>query len=422
MAARSTCAGNIVPLYRVLIILALPFLIARLALRCLRGAEPRAALCERLGRVDGLSGAIWLHAASNGELVSARPLIEALFAARPDLRLHITTNTVTARALALNWVADWGAGRISASAAPLDSRFVLGRYLAALRPAVLLSVENELWPNRFEICHARAIPVIVVGARMSARSAGRWLKSGIGARLMRAVTALSAQDPASEAAFVRLGLPHERLLPLVNLKTAVAAPPATEHLPWPRAKTVLAASTHEGEEQIVLAAFATAHAADPELRLILAPRHPRRAADIARLTAACGLSFATRSRAEPPVHPVLLADTMGEMANWYAAAGICFIGGTLAAKGGHTPFEPAAYGCALLHGPSIDNHRAAFEALDACGGAQIVTDADTLATGFRLSAAEQIRIAALARDTLDDLARQNGGAPLARLILDRLTG
>lgn len=409
------------PLYRLLIALALPILILRLSLRVLRGSEPRAALRERLGQVEGAQGAIWLHAASNGELVSARPLIEALFDARPGLRLHITTNTVTARALAREWAADWGAGRISASAAPLDSRIVLKRFLDRLRPLALLSVENELWPNRFEICAARGIPVIVVGARMSARSARRWQKTGIGARLMRAVTALSAQDPASEAAFVSLELPADRLLPLVNLKTAVAAPAAAETLPWPRDHTVLAASTHEGEEEIVLDAFATAHAANPALRLILAPRHPRRAVGIARMIAARRLPFATRSKGEPPQAPVLLADTMGEMANWYAAAGICFVGGSLVPKGGHTPFEPAAHGCAILHGPSIDNHRAAFEALDAAGGAIRVTDAGTLAGGFALSATDQARIAAAAARVTAELASEDGSKPLARLILDRLT-
>ncbi|RWR10140.1 3-deoxy-D-manno-octulosonic acid transferase [Sinirhodobacter populi] len=415
------CPGHAVPLYRLLAALILPILFLRLALRVLRGSEPRAALCERLGQVRAAQGAIWLHAASNGELVSARPLIEALFDARPGLRLHITTNTVTARALAREWAADWGAGRISASAAPLDSRIVLDRFLDRLRPAALLSVENELWPNRFEICRARGIPVIVVGARMSARSARRWRKAGIGARLMGAVTALSAQDPTSEAAFRDLGLPADRLLPLVNLKTAVAMPAATETLPWPRESTVLAASTHEGEEEIVLDAFAQAHAANPALHLILAPRHPRRAAEIARMIAARDLPFATRSKGEPPLAPVLLADTMGEMANWYAAAGICFVGGSLVPKGGHTPFEPAAHGCAILHGPSIDNHRAAFEALDAAGGAIRVTDAETLARGFALPAAEQARIAATAARVTAELADGSGNQTLARLILDRLT-
>ncbi|HEY0212402.1 MAG TPA: glycosyltransferase N-terminal domain-containing protein [Paenirhodobacter sp.] len=408
-------------IYRLLAVLLIPLLIVRLAIRVLRGAEPRTALCERLGYGIASPGAIWLHAASNGEMVSARPLIQALFTARPDLRLHITTNTVTARALAQGWAADWGMGRISVSAAPLDSRLVLGRFLRRQRPTALLTVENELWPNRFTLCHARGIPVLVVGARMSARSARRWQRVGIGARLMAAITALSAQDTASQAAFLALGLPADRLLPLVNLKTAVAAPPATEHLPWSRDKTVLAASTHEGEEVLVLAAFARAHAADPQLRLILAPRHPRRAPDIARMIDAQGLRHASRSHGQTPDAPVLLADTMGEMANWYEAAGICFVGGSLVPKGGHTPFEPAAYGCAILHGPSIDNHRAVFEALDAAGGAQLVTDAETLARGFALPPAEQARMAENASRTVAELAKDGGDATLARLILDRLT-
>lgn len=399
-------------LYRLLVALALPFLVARLWLR-----EPRDVLRERLGGgAPTPPGALWLHAASNGELASARPLIEALQTARPGLRLLITVNTVTARQMAQGWADP----RIAVRAAPLDARRIVRRFLARHRPAGLVVIENEFWPNRLALCAAAGLPVMVAGARMSARSAARWQRTGLGPMLTGAITALSAQDPDSEAAFLRLGLPRDRLLPMLNLKTAVAAPAPTERLDWPRERTVLAASTHEGEEEIVLDAFARARTANPQLRLILAPRHPRRAPEIARLIAARGLGYTTRSGGEAPEQPVLLADTMGEMANWYAAAGICFVGGSLVPKGGHTPFEPAAYGCAIVHGPSCANHAAAFAALDAAGAALAVTDAPTLAKAFLFSPEEQARIGATGARALGNLQQSGATASMARSILQQI--
>ncbi|MFT3688156.1 3-deoxy-D-manno-octulosonic acid transferase [Paenirhodobacter sp.] len=398
-------------LYRLLLALALPFLLVRLWLR-----EPREVLRERLGGGAAAPGALWIHAASNGELASAHPLIEALLAQRPGLRLLLTVNTVTARQMAQGW----NDPRITVRAAPLDARWILHRFLGRHRPVGLLVIENELWPNRLAICAASGVPVMVAGARMSARSAARWRKTGLGPALTRAITALSAQDPASEAAFLSLGLPRARLLPMLNLKTAVAAPPPTERLDWPRARTVLAASTHEGEEAIVLDAFARARAEEPSLRLILAPRHPRRAAEIARLIAARGLGFTLRSGGEAPTAPVLLADTMGEMANWYTAAGVCFIGGSLVPKGGHTPFEPAAHGCAIVHGPSCSNHAEAFAALDAAGAAIPVTDAATLAQAFRMPPETQARIGQTGTETLAGLQKSGAVSSLARSIIEQI--
>lgn len=403
-------------LYRFLLLFALPALLLRLGLRVLRRREPASMLCERLGGGAAAPGALWLHAASNGELASARPLIEALLAGRAGLRLLITVNTVTARQMA----ADWALPRIAVRAAPLDARWILRRFLRRHRPLGLVVIENELWPNRLALCAARGLPVMVAGARMSARSAGRWRKTGLGPALTAPITALSAQDPASEAAFVALGLPPSRLLAQLNLKTAVAASAPTEILPWPRGETVLAASTHEGEDEIVLDAFVQARARHPGLRLILAPRHPRRALDIARLIAARGLGFTTRSSGAAPDAPVLLADTMGEMANWYAAAGVCFIGGSLVPKGGHTPFEPAAYGCAIAHGPSVYNHAAAFAALDAAGAGRLTPDAAAIAAAFGLAPEEQAKLGLAAQSALAELTAAAGIPALSRAILEHI--
>ncbi|WP_415182023.1 3-deoxy-D-manno-octulosonic acid transferase [Phaeovulum sp.] len=400
--------GAALLLYRLFVSFAAPYMALRLLLRRMMGRGDAASVAERLGTAPGLAGPlIWLHAASNGELASARALIEGVLRRDTSVRLLITTNTETGRALARSWRLP----RTHAALAPLDHRLVLRRFLARTRPAVLVVVENELWPNRLTACAARAIPVVVVGARMSARSARRWgWMPGLAGSLLGAITALSAQDAGSEVRFAKLGLPADRLLPITNLKTAPDATPPPEVAAlrphFPRATTVLAASTHEGEEEPVLAAFAQALKTNPARRLILAPRHPRRAAEIAALIARTGLHHTTRSNGESPGDaPVYLADTMGEMAIWYALAGITFVGGSLVDRGGHTPYEPAAFGSAIVHGPHVSNFHAAFDALDAAEAALPVT-APSLAAAL---------------EALADPARQTTMASTAHKVLDKGT-
>ncbi|KFE35601.1 3-deoxy-D-manno-octulosonic acid transferase [Thioclava atlantica] len=399
--------------YRLLVSLAsLPVLI-RLGWHVLRGRESARAVTERLGGGDAVPGALWLHAASNGEVTSAKPLIDALLARDPELRLLATVNTQTARALARSW----GDARIAVRMAPLDHRLVLRRFLARHDPRALVVIENELWPNRMELMTRAGRPILVLGARISERSAARWGRTGLGRKMIGQITALGAQDAGSQARFLGLGLPHERLLPLTNLKTAIV-PPTGAPLDWPRSDTILAASTHEGEEGPILDAFATARAHRPGLRLILAPRHPRRAPEIVARIGKAGLRHTSRSAEEAADAEVYLADTMGEMGRWYASAGICFVGGSLVEKGGHTPFEPAHFDCAILHGPHVANFRDAYAALDAQHGAKLCRDSADLAGTFAtLGAREQAAMAEAARVALGPPADIEG---LATAVLDRL--
>nr|WP_237422084.1 glycosyltransferase N-terminal domain-containing protein [Frigidibacter albus] len=381
-------------------------MVLRLFWRRLRGREPAGALAERLGRAPRADGpALWLHGASNGELTSARALLASLIAEAPGLRVLVTANTLTARKM----VEGWALPGVTAALAPLDHRLVLRRFLARARPAALVVMENEFWPNRLAACAQAGIPVLVIGARMSARSARRWTRLPSLARpLVQAIHLLSAQDAASEAHFRQLGLPADRIGPALNLKAGLAPDvPAAELRRlaplFDRSRTLLAASTHAGEEAPVLEAFAQLWRADPARRLILAPRHPRRSDEVAALIAAAGLGFARRSRAElpGPQAPVLLGDTMGDMPLWYALAGVTFVGGSLVDKGGHTPFEPAAQASAILHGPHTGNAAEAYAALQAAGGALLVTDAASLVAAVAsLDADRQAQQAAAARHAL----------------------
>ncbi|CAM3089832.1 3-deoxy-D-manno-octulosonic-acid transferase [Paracoccus aminovorans] len=360
---------------------------------------------ERLG-LSGPAvapGGIWLHAASVGELTSVAVLARAL---AQEFPLVVTTNSLTGRDLARRL-------GYACALAPLDVPQAVARFLDRVRPRVMVTVENELWPNRSALATARGVAQVVVGARMSARSARRWarLPRLIGPMLGR-IDALSAQDEASEARLLALGLRPEALAGRLNLKLLGPAQVGPGEDAPGRDRVVLAASTHEGEEALVLDAFAAARAAVPGLRLILAPRHPERGDGVAALIAARGLEYARRSRGGGPDAPLLLADTLGEMALWYRAAGICVTCGSFADHGGHTPWEPAAWRCAILHGPHVANQADAYAALAAAGGGEAVGAgglpaalADLARDGTR-----QRRMGAAARALL--LARAGDPAPL----------
>ncbi|MDO5633150.1 MAG: glycosyltransferase N-terminal domain-containing protein [Paracoccus sp. (in: a-proteobacteria)] len=347
--------------------------------------------------------AVWIHAASVGELNSARVLTEQLAA---DHRVIVTTNSITGRDLAR------GRG-LAARLAPFDSPGAVIRFLDAARPAVQLTIEGEFWPNRSALLARRGVAQIMAGARISARSAARWgrLPGLIGPVLAR-LDGLSAQDAASEARLLSLGLPPAALMPRLDLKLlgpAAITPPA----PSPdRDRTFLAASTHDGEDGPVLDAFLAARAQVPGLRLILAPRHPDRADAIAALAAERGLALSRRSRGQDG--DLLLADTLGEMALWYDRAGIVLVGGSLIDRGGHTPWEPAAHGCAILHGPHVSNFTDAYEALTAAGATLSAGDLPATLTALAHDPARARTMGTAARDLLT----ANAGDPeplLARI-------
>lgn len=390
-----------------------------LALPILARAALAGQLRARLGMGAGRPVDLWLHGASVGELTSARPLISGLLAARPGLRVVVTANTATGVACA----AGWHLPGVSATLAPVDGWGATRHFTARHRPAALIVLENELWPGRIVDADRAGLAVMLVGARLSARSARRWGR--IAPRLMAAILGrvrlVSAQDAGSAARLAALGLPAAAHVAPVMLKAAVTTDSPAPPFPLPpRARVLLAASTHPGEEAPVLAGFAAARAAGALDLMILAPRHPDRAPEIARLIDANGLPFATRSKGEVPgaQTAVYLADTLGEMGMWYRAAGITLVCGSLTDRGGHTPYEPAQAGSAILHGPDTANFTAAYARLQAAGAAQLVTP-ETL--GAALIATDAARQAQMAEAAEAALAEDGGDLEaLVQAILDRL--
>lgn len=362
-----------------------PFVPAMLRRTARAGAADPARLAQMLGHADRPrpdGRVIWVHAASVGEGLAALPLIGAL--GQDGARVVLTTTTVTAAGLL--------AGRLPAGtilqAQPVDVPGAIRRFLAQWRPELAVLVEAELWPRLIHDVHAAGVPIALVGARMSDRSARRWSRmGGLAAALMGRLAAVTVADAAMAERFAGLGVVRDRLHVTGALKDG-AAPLPLDRAERDRMAAAmagrplwLAASTHPGEEEVAAEAHRIAAAAVPGLCLLLAPRHPERGAAIAAMLAARGLRVARRGAGQMPDAgtDVYLADTLGEMGLWFDLCPITFLGGSLVPVGGHNALEPARMGSAILHGPQVGNFATLYAELGAAGATRGVADAAALA-------------------------------------------
>ncbi|WP_376100103.1 3-deoxy-D-manno-octulosonic acid transferase [Roseomonas sp. CCTCC AB2023176] len=368
---------------------ALPLLPLWLARRVRLGKEDPVRLHERRGEgADRPPGPLlWLHGASVGESQSLLPLMAALATDRPDLRFLVTTGTLTSARLLADRLPPGLAARTAHRFIPHDVPAHVARFLDGWCPDAGVIVESELWPNLLDATAARGIPMALINARLSERSARAWRYApGLAARLLGTFRVVAAQTEA-DAARLR-GLGARAVTAPGNLKSAAdplpADPAALDAL---RAATagrpvLLAASTHPGEETVVAAAHAVLAARLPGLLTVIVPRHPDRGADLARDLAATGLRIARRAAGEAPGPDaaLYLADTMGELGLFYRVAGAALVGKSLLPPGGgQNPLEPARLGCPILLGPYMANFDAVTERLLAAGGAIRVADATGLA-------------------------------------------
>jgi 3-deoxy-D-manno-octulosonic-acid transferase len=406
-----------------------PALGLHLRRRARRGKEIPARLAERRGAgADRPPGRLaWLHAASVGETLSILPLLEALAAGAPDVQFLVTTATVTgAETLAARLPATLS-GRVRHRFLPLDVPGWVARFLDDWRPEFGVMVESELWPNLILGCGARGIPLALVNARFTPRSAARWRRAPGFARALAACFRFATAQTAEDAARLRAwGFADVRTPG--NLKDAAAPLPAdAAQLDALRAAigarpVFLAASTRPGEEPIVLDAAARLRARLPDLLTILVPRHPERGAAIAAL-ASPPLPRRSAGALPRPDSPVYLADTLGELGLFYRLAGVALIGGALVPLGGQNPREAAKLGCPILIGPHHFNFQPVVAALLAAGGAVLVHDAATLAdaAGDVLTKIQRARaLAAAAAAALADEAGLPGR--IAGWLLDLLPG
>lgn len=417
-------------LYTLLIYLCLPLILLRLLWRGGRAPAYRRRWGERFGFVERLADAqpvIWVHSVSVGETIAAAPMIRRLQKKYPDATLLVTTMTPTGSAQ----VKKIFGNRVEHCYAPYDMPDAIARFLRRTHPAILVIMETELWPNLIHACHQRAIPAVLANARLSAKSAAGYAKVGRLSRpMLRELTAIAAQTKADGERFIQLGVSNTALEITGNIKfdlqldAALREKAALLKKQWqgssPR-PVFLAASTHRGEDEIVLDAYSQVLEQRPDLLLVLVPRHPERFDEVAALCRERDYCLQRRSETGPGDSrqlessvQILLGDTMGELLSFCGASDFTFVGGSLVDVGGHNLIEPAAWGVPVLSGPHLFNFTEVGRLLIEAGGLAISATATELAE----------QVVALLVDT--DLHQQMSSAALAvteanRGALDRLT-
>jgi len=385
--------------YNALLHLALPFLPLRLWWRGRREPGYRAHVGERFGayaqRADG--PVIWVHAVSVGETRAAQPLVEALVGRFPDHALLLTTMTATGRATAESLYGD----RAMIAFLPYDYPWAVQRFLAHFRPRLGIIMETEIWPNLVRGARQRGVPMVLANARMSLKSARGYKRVATLAREALAdIAAIGAQSEADAQRLRELGAHSVEVTG--NLKFDITPSPemgerarALRRL-WGERPVFLAASTREGEEELLLDAFS--HKAIGGLLTVIVPRHPQRFDEVAALLGRRGLAFVRRS-ADAPVPPdcsFALGDTMGEMFAYYGAADVAWVGGSLLPYGAQNLIEACAMGTPVIIGPSTYNFAQATALAIEAGAAVQAVDADSV-------------IAQVARLVADSAARRRMG-------------
>lgn len=364
----------------------LPWVFFRMWLRGFKLPGYRRRWLERLGQVPlpPLEGVLWIHAVSVGEAVSAIPLVHRIRAQYPTSPILMTTTTPTGSDRVLAAFKDMLGKQIYHCYLPYDLPWTLRSFFKRIKPKLLVLMETELWPNLLQACHDRNLPVLIANGRLSPSSARRYGRlGGFMQRMVRPIRGVAAQSAIDAQRFQDLGVAQDKIWEMGNIKFDLQLPPylqeagaelrqelGKDRLVW------IAASTHEGEEQIVLDTYKELKSNFPALLLLLVPRHPDRFTKVANLCADKGFKVVRRSQKQAATSDtdVFLGDTMGELLLFYAASDIAFVGGSFAMVGGHNLLEPAALGLPVLTGPQLYNFLAISDMLVEAKGATIVKE------------------------------------------------
>lgn len=374
-------------LYSIALYVLSPLFVLHLLWRGLRARDYWRRWGERFGfpPLPEAGGALWLHAVSVGEFQAALPLINALRERYPDLPMLITTTTPTGSRRVLEALD----GKVMHVYMPYDLPCAVRRFLGNYQPSVAVFIETEIWPNLYAQCKRRGIPLILANARMSERSARGYARLGALSReTLECLSAIAAQSESDARRLIKLGAPAERVVVTGSVKFDISLPASLNEEAQVLRRDLgvarpvwIAASTHAGEDEIVLDAFAVLRERIDNALLILVPRHPERFDKVAALCEKRGYCTSRRSSRQACAGEcdVFLGDTMGELPLFYAASDAAFVGGSLIETGGHNPLEPAALGLPVVSGPHVFNFQRINELLSEAGALSQVHDAGELA-------------------------------------------
>lgn len=364
--------------------------------------------------------AIWIHAVSVGEVMAASTMVGELLERYPHLPLVITTVTPTGARRVIDLFGD----RVIHSYIPYDMPGAVRRFFDRFNPRLAVIMETELWPNLYNECGSRKVPLVLANARVSPRSVYRYRRFvGLFSETLSHGIVIAAQSQRDADRFRWIGAPPERTHVVGNIKFDLELPRDLiakgrefREVHAQRRPVWIAASTHEGEEDEVIEAHRRIVETTPDALLILVPRHPERFQAVATMLSRRRISYVTRSsagRCEPKTQ-VFLGDTLGELTMFYAAADVAFVGGSLVPVGGHNALEPAAMGLPILTGPYTFNAEDIAEMLQEAKAAFQIADAQELSqqvSALLSDPALRARCGQAGRQTVAD----NRGA-LARLL------
>lgn len=316
---------------------------------------------------------IWIHAVSVGETIAAEPLVKEIQRNHPEWPIIITNTTPTGADQARRLFGE----SISQQFAPYDLPAVIERYIERVKPRALVVMETELWPNWIEILRRKHIPILVANARLSEKSAAGYARLGsMASGMMASLTKVCPQYEADAQRFISLGVPESSITVTGNIKADIRITDADKQIAVTekaafgsvRSPVLIAASTHPGEDEIILDALLKIRRKLPDALLYLAPRHVDRAPDIELLLRERSLEYSKRSESDVATKQsaaVVLCDQMGELRGLFGAADIALMGGTLVDHGGHNPLEPAAWEMPIFAGPSQRNFDSLFREMEA---------------------------------------------------------
>jgi 3-deoxy-D-manno-octulosonic-acid transferase len=366
-----------------------PVVAAALALRGFRDRSHWTGFSQRFGFGPAVaSRSIWVHAVSVGEVQAAAPLVEALLTRFPDIPLVLTTVTPTGRGRAQVL---FGA-RVDVRYVPIDLPGSVRRFFNRVRPQLAVILETEIWPNLYHRCGKLGVPLVLASARISPRSVKSYRRLvGLFRETLSHGIFIAAQSPADAERFRSIGANPEHTHVVGNIKFDYSHPANIEEQGLVRRRLLgvdrpvwVAGSTHEHEEEILIAAHRLLRARYPQALLVLVPRHPPRFVEVAAKLRELEVNFVTRtSRAVTAGETeVYLVDTLGELLGFYAAGDVAFVGGSLVAVGGHNLLEPLSLGLPTLSGPNTFNAADISRLLVDCGAVRIVHDAAELAAAI----------------------------------------
>ena len=381
-------------LYSLILYLSVPLIIVRLYYRGIRAPGYRQRILERFGHFtppadfDRQKKTIWIHAVSVGETYAAQPLVKALQQSYPDSQFLITSMTPTGS----ESVKTLFNGSVFHAYLPYDLPMAIRRFLHTINPDLLIIMETELWPNLIYHCKQRDVKILLANARLSEKSALGYEKiSGLMRKMLQSFDAIAAQSKEDADRLQALGADIEELQVTGSLKFHVqknaglnSDEPFFDAIKASNRIVITAASTREGEEEKVLKAYKDVQSRNPNVLLLLVPRHPERFDEVAALCERSQLQTMRRSLSQSAINDIkiIVGDSMGEMAGYYSVANIAFVGGSLVNTGCQNVLEPAALALPILVGPSQFNFAQICNQLESAGGLLTVSDERGLAASL----------------------------------------